>query len=300
MKQILFIILLLLFSFNISANVEKDSLAPKQKKIVKSSQWAFKKTLGLLMTQTAFVNWSAGGLNSISGTMTVNLEFNYKKDRLFWTNQLKSSYGLNREEGQDVRKTDDVLEFISNFGYRKTETSNWYNSARFNFRTQFAPGYNYPDRENQISNLFAPAYIFAGIGSQYTSPDKKFKLYLSPITNKTTLVLDETLSNQGSFGVDLGDKSKVEFGILTTGEWEHDLMKNILMNNKLILYTDYLNDFSNIDIDWELTLKLTVNKFVTANVGTHIVYDDNVINSETEKPEIQLKQLLGIGVTYSF
>lgn len=300
MKQVLITTFLLLFSFNISAHVDKDSLAPVKKPTVNSTQWAFKKTLGLLMTQTAFVNWSAGGENSIAGITTVDFEFNYKKDRLFWNNHFKSRYGLNKENGQDTRKTDDVLEFISSFGYRKTATSNWYNSARFNFRTQYAPGYKYPNRDDYISKFFAPAYIFVGIGSQYTSPDKNFKLYLSPLTNKTTLVYDEILSAQGAFGVEKGDKSKVEFGILTTGEWKHDLMENIVMNNKLILYTDYLNDFSNIDVDWELKLQLIVNKFVKANIATHLVFDDDVVSPETGKPEIQLKQLLGVGVVYTF
>ena len=267
MKLVLFSTFLLLFSLHVSAHVEIDSLAPVQKETIRSSQWAFKKTLGLLMTQTAFVNWSAGGENSIAGITTIDFEFNYKKDRLFWNNHFKSRYGLNKEDGQNTRKTDDVLEFISSFGYRKTATSNWYNSARFNFRTQYAPGYKYPNREDYISKFFAPAYIFVGVGSQYTSPDKAFKLYLSPLTNKTTLVYDETLSNQGAFGVTKGEKSKIEFGVLTTGEWQHDLMKNIVMNNKLILYTDYLNDFSNVDVDWELKLQLIVNKFVKANIG---------------------------------
>lgn len=300
MKRVLFTLLLLLLSFNVSAHVEKDSLAPIKKETLKTTEWAFKKTLGLLMTQTAFVNWSAGGQNSIAGITTVDFEFNYKKDRLFWNNHVKSRFGLNKEEGTDTRKTDDVIEFISNFGYRKSEISNWYNSARFNFRTQYAPGYKYPNREDHISKFFAPAYIFVGVGSQYTSTDKNFKLYLSPITNKTTLVYNETLSNQGAFGVNKGEKSKVEFGILTTGEWKQELMENIVMNNKLILYTDYLNDFSNIDVDWELKLQLVVNKFVKANIGTHLVYDNDVIDKETGSPEIQLKQLLGVGVVYSF
>lgn len=311
MKRILISTLFLLLCLNVSAHIETDSLTPPVEKI-KTSQWAFKKTLGLLLTQTAFVNWSAGGENSIAGITTVDFEFNYKKDRLFWNNHFKSRFGLNKEDGQETRKTDDVLEFISNFGYQKSATSNWYNSARFNFRTQYAEGYKYPDRENYISKFFAPAYIFVGVGSQYTSPDKKFKLYLSPITEKTTLVWDEKLANQGAFGVQeavyddegnlikKGEKSKVEFGILVTGEWQHELMQNIVMNNKLILYTDYLNEFSNIDVDWELKIQLIVNKFVKANIGTHLVYDDDVIDKETGNPEIQLKQLLGVGIVYSF
>jgi hypothetical protein len=301
MKRVLITTLvLLLLSFNLSAHVEKDTLVPVKKEIIKTSQWAFKKSIGLLMTQTAFVNWSAGGQNSIAGITTIDIEFNYEKNRLFWNNHVKSRFGLNKEEGSDTQKTDDVLEFISSFGYRKTETSNWYNSARFSFRTQYAPGYKYPNREDYISKFFAPAYIFMGVGSQYTSPNKDFKLYLSPLTNKTTLVYNETLSNAGAFGVNKGNRSKVEFGILTSGEWRNDLMENIVMNNKLILYTDYLNDFSNIDLEWELKLQLIVNKFVKANIGTHLVYDDDVINKESGRPRIQLKQLLGVGVVYSF
>ncbi len=294
------VILLFLFALNVSGHVETDSLTPVQKETISSAQWAYKKTLGLLMTQTAFVNWNAGGENSVAGITTIDFEFNYKKNRFFWNNHFKSRFGLQKSDGQKVRKTDDVIEFISDFGHRKTVTSNWYNSARFNFRTQYAPGFKYPNRENYISKFFVPAYIFLGIGSQYTASDKSFKLYLSPLTNKTTLVYDEILSNQGAFGVKKGEKSKVEFGVLTTGEWRHVIMKNIVMNNKLMLYTDYLNDFSNVDVDWELKLQLIVNKFVKANIGTHIIYDNDVIDKETGDPEIQLKQLLGIGIVYSF
>ena len=301
----------ILFSLNTYSNVGKDLISIKNDSI-KTTQWAYKKTIGLLMTETAFVNWSAGGENSIAGITTFNFEFNYKKDRLFWNNLFRSRFGLNQEKGQKVRKTDDVIEFTSNFGYRKTEISNWYNSARFNFRTQYAPGYKYPNRETSISEFFAPAYIFLGVGSQYTSPTKKYKLYLSPLTNKTTLVFNQRLANQGSFGVEKakydengvlikeGENSKIEFGTLLTGEWEHKLMENVLMNNKLILYSDFLNSFLNIDFDWEMRMQLIVNKFVKANIGTHIIYDDDVKDKESGTPKIQLKQLLGVGVVYSF
>lgn len=311
MKQILSSLFTFLFILSAYSHVEKDSLSPKIDSI-KTTQWAYKKTIGLLMTETAFVNWSAGGENSIAGITTFDFEFNYKKNRLFWNNLFKSRFGLNKEKGQEVRKTDDVIEFTSNFGYRKTETSNWYNSARFNFRTQYASGYKYPNRETSISEFFAPAYIFLGIGSQYTSPTKKFKMYLSPLTNKTTIVLNQRLANQGSFGVKKaeydengvlireGENSKIEFGTLLTGEWENQLMQNVIMNNKLILYSDFLNSFLNIDFDWEMKLQLIVNKFIKANIGTHIIYDDDVKDKETGTPKIQLKQLLGVGVVYTF
>ncbi len=311
MKQILIHFIVLFSFFSMYSHIEKDSISIK-KDSIKTTQWAYKKTVGLLMTQTAFVNWNAGGENSIAGITTFDFEFNYKKDRLFWNNLFKSRFGLNQEKGQKVRKTDDVIEFTSSFGYRKTATSNWYNSARFNFRTQYAPGYKYPDRDTSISDFFAPAYIFLGVGSQYTSPSKKYKLYLSPLTNKTTLVWDQRLADQGSFGVRKaeydtdgelvkdGENSKIEFGTLLTGEWEHEIMENIIMNNKLILYSDFINSFLNVDFDWEMNLQLVVNKYVKAKIGTHLIYDDDVKDEETGTAKIQLKQLLGVGVVYSF
>jgi hypothetical protein len=219
--------------------------------------------------------------------------------------------GLNKEAAEQVRKTEDVFEITSNFSYQHSEKSQWYNSARFNFRTQFANGYKYPDRALSISTFFAPAYLFLGVGTQFTSSKKKYKLYLSPLTNKTTLVLNQRLANSGAFGVEKavykdgvlveeGANAKIEFGTLLTGEWRHEIMENVLMNNKLILYSDYLNKYGNIDFDWELTFDLKVNKHIKANIGTHLLYDDDVKDKESEGPKIQLKQLLGVGLTYAF
>jgi len=314
MKQLLLFTFILTNSYSVFSNTEKDSLLIV-KDSVKPSFWSDKKTVGLILTQTSFVNWNAGGANSIAGIASVDIEYNYKKGRMFWNNKFRGRYGLNKKEGTKIRKTNDVFEITSNFGYQKRKDSEWYNSARFNFKTQFANGYKYPDRETSISQFFAPAYIFVGVGSQYTSKLKKIKLYISPVTNKTTLVTNQRLANRGSFGVQKaiyegegenrklvqeGKNSKIEFGSLFTGEWEHKIMDNILMKNKLSLYSDYLNKYGNIDFDWALRFDLKVNKYVKANIGTHILYDDDVKDKETDSPKIQLKQLLGIGLTYSF
>ncbi len=272
------------------SETEKDSVPPEL--------WQHIHKFGIILTQTSFVNWSAGGNNSIAGILTHNTELNYKKNRLFWDNKLRARFGLNKEEGTDTRKTDDVLEINSNLGYQSSETSRWYYSSRFNFRTQFAKGYKYPDRDNEISDFFAPAYLFLGAGTQYTDTIRKFKFYASPLTNKITFVLNQKLSDEGAFGVNKGEKVKSEFGTLVTGDWTYQLMKNIEMKNRLSLYSDYINRFGNIDVDWELSIKMTVNKYVTANLGTHVIYDDDAVIEGEPNARVQLKQLLGVGITY--
>ena len=182
----------LLLTLSSKATILKDSLSIKPDSI---SLWKNSNNVKLIFTQNSFVNWSAGGNNSISGILKVHLIRNYKNQHLVWSNELKSNYGLNKEQERELRKTEDLFEINSTFGYRKNTASNWYNSAKFNFRTQLTNGYKYPNTEKPISKLFAPAYLFFGVGSEYFSEKVNLKLYLSPLTNKTTFVFNQTLAN---------------------------------------------------------------------------------------------------------
>lgn len=300
------------------ANLTKDSLTVK---IDSLNHWEKKNTFQLLFTENAFVNWSAGGNNSLSGILKTTFIRNFKNSHTTWFNEVKANYGLNKEESRELRKSEDLLEINSTFGYKKNVNSNWYYSAKFNFRSQFTKGYKYPNTDKPISKFFAPAYMFVGIGSEYSSKNHQLKIYISPVTNKTTFVLDNTLANEGAFGVkpavydsnnlliSRGEHVKMEFGTLFTGEWNTLVMENIKMANRLNLYSDYLHDYGNVDINWELNFDLTINKYITANVGTQLLYDDDVKYKEDLNndgvldvlgPRVQLKQLLGIGFLYSF
>ncbi|WP_333808962.1 DUF3078 domain-containing protein [Flavobacterium sp.] len=283
------------------------------------SYWSKENKVGLDVSQISFVNWNAGGNNSISGLLKGEFIRTYTKDNIRWKNELIMRYGINKQERQEVRKTDDQFALNSTFGYKRDTVSNWYYAGKFNFRTQFANGYNYPNTELAISKPFAPAYTFLGIGAEYARKDINFNLYLSPLTQKTTMVFDQRLADQGAFGVDKavydefgnlikkGKNIRNETGILITNQWKTEIYQNIKLEHRLSLYTDYLNKFGNIDVDWQLQLDMTVNQYVKANIGTHIIYDDDIKTKEEENgvqvikgPKVQLKQLLGVGLTYSF
>ncbi|MDY7394768.1 DUF3078 domain-containing protein [Aureibaculum sp. 2210JD6-5] len=271
--------------------------------------WEKRNSIGLDFNEAAFVNWNAGGNNSVSGLFKVDLVRLYKKLHLLWNNELYMRYGLNSQQDRELRKTEDRFEFKSIFGYRRDTVSNWFYSMKFNFKTQFTNGYKYPNTDNPISRLFSPAYLFLGAGSHYEIKQQKFSLYLSPITLKSTFVFDDDLSNSGAFGVTPGQRSRNEFGFLVESLWNKEIVKNVLMTNKLSLYSDYLNNFGNVDVDWELNFTFRINKFMRASIGGHMIYDDDVkykedINNdgtlETLGARVQLKQFLGIGVMYRF
>ena len=281
--------------------------------------WERTNAVGLDINEIAFVNWSVGGNNSVSVLAKGNFTRKYARKNVNWLNELIVKYGINSQEGQELRKTDDQFTFNSTFGYRRDTISNWYYSAKFNFNTQFSNGYTYPNTTDAISAPLAPAFIFLGIGTEYIRKDIGLNVYLSPLTDKTTLVLDQELANQGAFGVEAavkdeegniikeGKTSRTEVGILVTNQLKRQIFKNIMLDQRLTLYTDYLNNFGNIDVNFEFHLDMTVNQYVKANIGANIIYDHDIKATEeiagelvTVGPKIQLKQMLGVGLSYTF
>jgi hypothetical protein len=310
-----------------SSKVDKakiDSLASNPGMMVNQEiiiLWTRKNAMGVNFNEVAFVNWNAGGNNSISALFFGNFERNFQKKLLSWKTNASLRYGLNAQEGREIRKTEDQIIFNSTFGYRQNPTSNFRYSAKFNFNTQFSNGYRYPNTEKPISSFMAPGYVFLGIGTEYTAPKEDLIIYLSPVTQKSTFVLNQTLANEGMFGVtpavrdELGNiikegqKVRTEFGILFTSSFKKEIFANVNMENQLSLYTDYLNKFGNVDVDWQLNLNLVVNDFIQANIGSHLRYDDDVKvkedtngdgELETLGPSVQFKQMLGVGVIYEF
>lgn len=270
--------------------------------------WDHQNSIGFDFNEVAFLNWNAGGSNSISGLFKVQFKRIYEKLYTLWHNEVSARYGLNQQEDKGLIKTDDEIKLSSTFGYRKDTISNWYFSGQFNFRTQFTDGYKKPDDEDIISSFFAPAYIYLGIGAQYNLKPKLFSIYLAPLTLKTTYVFNDQLSNEGAFGVVPGENSRHELGILVQTKYEKEIFKNVAMVNNLDLYTDYLNNFGNIDVDWVLSFKFKINKLFQANFRSHLIYDDDIKTKvtnedgvvETQGAKVQLKQQLGIGIIYNF
>ncbi len=297
-------------------------LSKRFKRFRPPSFWEEINKLSLSISEVAFFNWKAGGNNSVSVIANGRFERNYKFRYINWKNILNLRFGSNAQEGQKPRKTDDAIRFSSAFSYRRDTISNWYYSAKANFNTQFSNGFKYPDRDTPISRFMAPGYFFFGAGTSYIPENKKFILYMSPITLKSTFVLDQNLADKGAYGVQKaildangnvispGKTKLVELGLLINHSWEKEIYKNVEMDHRISLYTDYLNSFGNIDIDWELKFKLIVNKYISANIGTHVIYDDDILFDPIKNENgividegvqrIQFKQIIGVGVEYNF
>lgn len=289
----LFFMFLALSCLNLSAQESQDT-----------SYWKKGGTAALTFSQTSLSNWSGGGDNAISTNAQLNLFANYTKAKNAWDNTLKLEYGLLKQGDQGVRKSIDKIDFVTKYGHQASKK--WYYSVLLDFKTQFAKGYNYAKNEDEsdvkVSNFMAPAYILLSLGMDY-KPNETFSAYLSPITGKTTVVNDDDLSDAGAFGVDPGDKIRTEFGALSKLTLKKTIAKNVDLKSTLDLFTAY-ETFGNIDVNWDLMINMKVNKFLTASINTTLVYDDDVeyVNKDgvNKGVKVQFKEILGIGLAYSF
>jgi len=267
------------------------------------------------LAQTSLTNWAAGGQNSMAMNGLFSAFANYKRNKSVWDNSLDLGYGLlNQGKNTGYMKTDDKFDFLSKYGQKAFK--NFYYAALLNFKTQMAPGYKYPDVSYKISDLFSPAYLLLALGLDY-KPNAHFSAFIAPLTVKFTFVTDQKLSEAGAFGVKPGKKSLSEFGgylraIYTKNDFRNELLKNVSFTTKIDLFSNYLNKPQNIVVNWETLITLKVNKFISANFNTQLLYDDKIKvpfdkngNGTIEPGEalgskVQFKEILGVGLSYNF
>lgn len=147
-NKILLVVLITGLSFSLLAQEKTDSIKP----------WKFNGLTSINFSQVSLTNWSAGGENSYAFNGLLNLGANYSKAKNDWANTLEIGYGVQKQGDQDLRKTDDYIDFVSKYG-RKVSKS-FFISAMLNFKTQMNEGKKYEtDTSYVISEFLAPGYL---------------------------------------------------------------------------------------------------------------------------------------------
>ncbi len=307
MLKKLFFFLLLITSINLvrSQEVKKDTVATKSDTLLskqdsilpkEEKRWNMTGENTLLLNQSAFSNWVAGGNNSFGATAKVKYEFDYKNGKNIWNNKIAVGYGQLSSEGEKPKKTDDIIVLESSYGYQISK--NWYMSAASTFRTQIANGYDYGANPNYTpkdrkSAFMAPGYFTLGGGFEY-KPNTKFQFSILPLTNKTTFVLDKKLQKKGNYGLENdGDWNYMELGALATIKYKATIMENVLWENYLTLFSNYLSHMERIDIAYATVVTMKVNNHISTKLTLDLIYAHNQIE------RLQLKETFGVGLSYN-
>ncbi len=298
MKKIIFFLAFFAGIFNLTAQEEEQE--------EQQEGWTREGNFALLFNQSAFNDeWTGGGTSNLAGNLLLNYNFNYLRDDVTWDNKFILDYGLTKQKTDDfARKTSDRLEFNSIAGKQINE-SNWYYSLFLNFRTQITKGYKYSEEvetgktiRNEYTNFLSPAYLQFGPGMLWKKSEDLY-VNLSPATGRMILVDSDFTSAPGYvdgdyFGVDAEKSARWELGASVSAYAKFSIIENVSMENLLNLYSNYLEDPQNVDIDYTMNMNLKINDYLSTNLIFQAIYDDNAVKG------FQVREVFGLGFNYAF
>lgn len=273
--------------------------------------WMFYGNSNFDASQIVLHQWAKGGESSISFLSGVELYLKYKKEKHNWDSYGKFKLGLIRQGDYSNDSTaffktnEDRIDIQTQYGYKIFK--NYSMSVLGNFKSQFAPSKDYSDIDNPIiiSKFMNPAHITFAVGLNYKN-GKKASVFFSPITAKTTLVLNDSI-NETKFGIEEGEKARHELGAIFKANHKTKIWGDIAMENTLELFSNYMESPQNIDFEWDFKLLLPVNDYIRATISTQIVYDDdetitkrNEDGTTYQSKGVQIKEMLSIGFLVKF
>jgi hypothetical protein len=298
--------LLILFFFFAFQSLSQDTIA-KLPSFDTVPTWRLNGNLRINFSQVYLNNWIAGGQSAYAAAGFFDGALNYKKIKHQWESRIELGYGFLNNRNDGFMKTDDKISMLSNYSYKAFNSFNY--SFLASFRTQFYPGFNYPNREIIISTFLAPAYLVTSIGMNYKR-DKLLTINLSPLATRLTIVNEPSLSQAGAFGVEPGRRIREEIGSYFKGTYrKENLWEGITLQVNLDLFSNYLEKPENIDINMETMVVFKINKYLACNISTHLIYDDDIRigfdttgdgELDTFGPRTQFKEVLSIGLSFRF
>jgi len=294
-RSILFLIIFFnLINLHAQKEIKKDSL---------ETNWNLSGKFTFLGNQSSYSYWTAGGQTSVSGTIKIDYDFNYDEDGWNWDTKLITAYGLNSIGGSKfLKKTDDKLEINSLLGKKFTNNliGNWSYSSFINFKTQWTKGYRFrknsqgEEERTELTRFFSPAYLQVGVGL-YWKKNKDFWINMAPFTGRLIIVnryfTNNLEDNKRYFGVKKGKNSRFELGASIRSFFKFELVENVFVTNRISLYSDYLDNPANIDLDYTINTIMKVNKYLTTNLIIQFIYDHNSVK------RLQVREVMGIGIS---
>ena len=280
MKKLL-LIFLIAISFHSFAQDIPDS--------VLVDGWNMVGVVGLNLSQTALVNWSQGGSNSLAYSAYANLGATLKDHPWKWKNRLSIIYGRTKLEDVGYRTTENDI-------YLETVLSRNIGWAVDPFlsvtvRTAVTKGYDYSvaDTNIQIVDFFDPGYVSEAIG--FTYDQNKI------ITTRLGLAFQQTFANRFTNYTDDPETPEIETfkfdtGIESVTEVKYDFLENMTYYSFLRLFSRFTS-LDVWDVRWDNIVTAKVNDYINVNFNVTLIHEI----SQTRKT--QLRESLQLGFSYS-
>ncbi len=335
MKKIFLLFSVFAFAFTwVSAQVDEKTAAEealktkvKAAEIDSAKHWKCTGIIGLNAAQTGLFNWAAGGNNNVTGFVYANVTLSYKKNKWTWDSNLDTELGLMYSADYvryPWRKANDKLNFTTKVGYQMHPQ--WYLTLLGSFRSQYASGMDYKKVDageelepTLISKWLSPSYTDLALGIEYR-PNDIFTIGVYPVAGRMTTCTYEPL--RPSYGLPMRDDSTfkpvaLNMGLRINGGINYTLVKNLKIISTITLFTPYtarIHDeehgqkFGNFDVDWDVAIAYSFLKVFSVSVMTSLKYYEKVMIDgpawgkyhEGPRARVQFKEVIGVGIGYSF
>lgn len=329
-KHLLILIAVALLGINTPVCAQEEGEEQPEK------AWKTGAGIGLDFAQLFQLNPRQGaGQNRLGFGGALNVFVNHNKDRLAWENLGSWQFGVQRlgsgiiAQGADTKipfqKAIDELRLNSKIGYKIGKDSKFFYAANLGLLSQITPTYTgtetFPGNflsdisgldQNPLSKLFSPATLTISLGIDY-KPNDAFSFFYSPIGGKFIIVANDSIAATGVHGnpVDKNISGEIisfdnvdsQLGSLLRATFSSKFLEDrFAYSSSLLLFSNYLRNPQNVDLDWTNELAFSIFKGFQAALTVNMFYDDDVLVQITDYNAPNGVSGLGkrVGVTQQF
>jgi hypothetical protein len=273
-------VLFCLITLNVISPQQKDTIIYK---------WIPEIATGLNINQIALSNWTKGGDNAISWTLSGTLGLKYFTNEWGFRNNLNLAYGRTKLGGANFITNDNDF-YLETVLSRKI---NWAVDPYIGntLRTPLTIGYNYRVTPVvPIADFFDPGYLTQSIGFVYNK--------VNGFTTRLGFAAQEVFTKKYSALYNIDPESgeaknfRIEAGLESVSTAEYTLAENLLFKGNLRLFTRF-KSLDVWDVRWDNALIAKINDFLNVNLTYLFIYE------KAQSPTAQMKESLQLGFVYS-
>ena len=242
-------------------------------------------------------NWYKGGSDFLSMLGNFNVEANYDNKQKFTSNnKLETRLGfqtLSSDTHHKFKTNADLLRMTNKIGLQATK--HWYYTLMLQSWTQFYKTFN-ANSDDVTSDFMSPFEAIVSLGMDYKLSKKKASLSatLSPIAINVKYC--DRSAIVGRFGIEQGKHHKSTFGSTVTVNGNVKFCDAISWSWRYYAFYDY----KHLKMEWENTINLRVNKYLSTKLFLYPRFDNSVTKKEGHKSYVQFNEQLSISLNLSF
>lgn len=261
--------------------------------------WTFKGSFSTqFMQYYVSENWYKGGENHVSMLGMFNFEANYNnKRKVTFANKLETKLGFQSapsDEYHSFKTNADLLRLTDKLGIQATKR--WYYTLMLQSWTQFYKAFK-ANSETVASDFMSPFESVLSLGMDYKLSKKRVNLTatLSPLA--ANMKYCDRTSIVKNHGIEEGKHLKFDLGSTVTINMTLKFCEQVNWVTRLYAFHDYKG---HLKAEWENTINLKVNKYLSTKLFLYPRYDNNVAKKKPEESYFQFNEYLSVGLDLNF